>query len=1221
MAAQLLHILLFVLVAYKPLLSGATYETEQSGTLTLPSSSSGTLKVYVTFPNSPAGFLNVPNVYSWVRYSGEYFRTQVSDVTLEGFSVQVTRYNGNSGWDGSPTLYWSAQIQDQIIVKTIGSYSSNSYSSRINFSEHYDAPPAVKAWSRAVPPYTFSVSVTSVDTSGFYYNIRRTDSSSGWDQSINLYWTIKEIPLSVIEISQKLGEAPVTATYSIPAPVWATYPTATEIAPNIIDITGREIHLSIAYQLLANNTQWKFPVTQTLQSESFLELSVRGDTVYLDQNVNFKGLRKLTVKARKFVSNGKTLTLEAPKVCASISGSNCQQLGKAYDMIDGQNGKDGVSSPSVEIYLHNLQGNANIISKASEGVKGENGGNGRSGQDNEYQSPNLNPESSCKSACGPLFGEKHYKGPAGPNGGNGYDGYKCGLSGNGGSAESVTLFSENVSGYVSLTQLSGEGGVPAEHGYAGRGGFGGPGGCGSECHNYLICVLIICWPQCIGKDQNCGSDRGSPGIPGQPGMDGFLYYPSPVMGEYGAVRQSALRQVASVKNWFVDEIDLLELIQRHAETLFQRNNNDEAYEVFSFLLSVSKEGSDLHNEVSVRMNMITEGFDYYGNTKNYAPDRDWADLSEKTDALLAEGQKLEDAYNDVMNEIQDISLVSNTMQLVITGVVNMADQELEYNQIDLENQKNLYVRSVWDIESTMGSEMQQINELLPLAIKMQMAADKAEMMKGFGGLIGGMAGCVTGLLFGNYASAIGGVRKVKKSLDQDPTCKTPTVDEASAAIDDKLDFGYAYDAIDPEDLDFTEMNASAVPLIMLSDLNKNKAALADELMCVLEDPASQYAVDLNRLINNYFTDAAARIGLINKIMNIDVQLKSISFNRDLLAQAQNAVDIAVESTEESLPMDVKKNFADLLFSLYQTQENLIMRAMYELSKAYQFESLWEFDILDKYSSTFSDQALVSNLGTLEGMVQLSYIRQELENDREFFKDKISSLAGPSSHVYTPFWEFNEVNNPDLIASLQTNGEFSMQLMVDPDDPSVGGCDSCYNARLLSFYVELSGAAQPSAVPSKIYIKVAHLGDSSFMLPLVNGQKAIELLQQTPEDVDAGHIMSFDLSNPILSVADPALAVDFLKTEHKFCENSDDFFGSKPCKSPYATYIIKIPRDKNQDCSLDPNYQVSGSNCKELDFTKFDTVRVYEKVKSWSGYPVQPSAEEMKRLISKSKEAE
>ena len=70
-----------------------------------------------------------------------------------------------------------------------------------------------------------------------------------------------------------------------------------------------------------------------------------------------------------------------------------------------------------------------------------------------------------------------------------------------------------------------------------------------------------------------------------------------VQGEYGAVRQSALRQVASVKNWFVDEIDLLELIQRHAETLFQRNNNDEAYEVFSFLLSVSKEGSDLHNEV------------------------------------------------------------------------------------------------------------------------------------------------------------------------------------------------------------------------------------------------------------------------------------------------------------------------------------------------------------------------------------------------------------------------------------------------------------------------------------------------------------------------------------------------------------------------------------------------------------------------------------------------
>uniref|UniRef100_H2YQR7 Uncharacterized protein n=1 Tax=Ciona savignyi TaxID=51511 RepID=H2YQR7_CIOSA len=137
-----------------------------------------------------------------------------------------------------------------------------------------------------------------------------------------------------------------------------------------------------------------------------------------------------------------------------------------------------------------------------------------------------------------------------------------------------------------------------------------------------------------------------------------------------------------------------------------------------------------------------------------------------------------------------------------------------------------------------------------------------------------------------------------------------------------------------------------------------------------------------------------------------------------------------------------------MFSLYQEEENVIMRSLYELSKAYQFSCLWDFDVMSKYVNYFSDQVMTTSLGQLQGIFELQLLRQELEDQRSVFLNLISSSAGPSSHTFNGYWEFTEAEYPDIIEQLHNEGQFSFVIDVDPNDVTTTGCQDCYNGRLV-----------------------------------------------------------------------------------------------------------------------------------------------------------------------------
>ena len=63
---------------------------------------------------------------------------------------------------------------------------------------------------------------------------------------------------------------------------------------------------------------------------------------------------------------------------------------------------------------------------------------------------------------------------------------------------------------------------------------------------------------------------------------------------------------------------------------------------------------------------------------------------------------------------------------------------------------------------------------------------------------------------------------------------------------------------------------------------------------------------------------------------------------------------------------------------------------------------------------------------------------------------------------------------------------------------------------------------------RVYLKVAHMGDSSFLLPAIGGGNKVKLLRQTPENVDGGHVMTCDYGEYVQDIYDPKLLLKFLE---------------------------------------------------------------------------------------------
>ncbi|CAK8694867.1 unnamed protein product [Clavelina lepadiformis] len=1002
-------------------------------------------------------------------------------------------------------------------------------------------------------------------------------------------------------------------SYNIPPVTWLNSPTVTKISEYQFDIFGREIHFSVVNQQLHEVTKGQFPVKQTTETESHYEVTLRGDCVYLDDDVTLQGLKKLRVHARKFVSNGQTLTLQAPQVCHQFDFlGRCSFLGKAGESSNGADGKPGIASPLVEINVQRVEGNIEIISEGSDGNRGEDGGDGRDGEDGEegrsldtkgYPCRRQKKPSSAWSLrrCDDKIGDP------GSHGGNGENGRRAGHSGSGGDSKKITLNTKYIFGSFKVTQRSGNGGLPAIHGHGGRESYGGEGGCGLECYHVCGGAGRVWRCACNTRGQDCSDEnRGERGNSGEEGIDGAILYPPPNKGHDGIVEKSSLRKVESLKQWFVDDKDLLQLIHRRGELLFQKNKTDKALETFSFLTSVTNQGSSFHQQVLLRKSALEQGFDFYGNSDKYAPNLGWKYLRRRVTRSITSGKIYETSYNSVKNKIDNAKLAAETLRDAANINIARSKRKLRYERSDLRSERTVYLKSLRQLDKTMKKEQQEIKRLLPKVIQEHNQEERQRqgtiILDFFSALLG-FPSAYFGL---NPQLAFDSARKIFQIFESNPGCSVPTLNEAKATLQMRLDFAFHYE--NNKRVKLSQMNTSAaVPIIMSSNLAKSRGKLLQEFSCLLDkEGRSNSFKSLTRLLDDFFRDGDFRISLINKLINFDLQIKQVSYEIVLLREWKNAVNTIVQLSTNNIPMTIKQTFTDLLYSVYQQNEATIIRSLYELAKGYQFMSLWKFDALKNYVNAYGDQSLTSNLGSLNGMFHFEQIMQTLEDDRNRFLNLISTTAGAGSHTYTVLREMDQVTHPGVFDLLHNKGRFTVHLNLDPNITLTTGCSSCYNARLISIYVEITGSAQPIGVPSRIYVKVAHMGDSYFLLPLSNGEDTVVHFQQKPENIDGGHVIFFNRKKLVTSVTDLSLGEKFQQSEgNRFCHEynrAQDFFGGQLCKSPYASYTITVPRDRTLSCGS----HISGMNCQELDFTRFEKIRIFMKARAWSSYVTPPN---------------
>ncbi|CAK8687890.1 unnamed protein product [Clavelina lepadiformis] len=117
---------------------------------------------------------------------------------------------------------------------------------------------------------------------------------------------------------------------TIPPKNWLFTASIEKISTNVYEVFGREIYFSDVDVMLTDLIRkdgGDFPLYYSTASEAPYKVIIRADTLYLDQDVVWQGLKKLKILVRRLISNKKQLTLKVK------GGILEQQLGQLSRLV------------------------------------------------------------------------------------------------------------------------------------------------------------------------------------------------------------------------------------------------------------------------------------------------------------------------------------------------------------------------------------------------------------------------------------------------------------------------------------------------------------------------------------------------------------------------------------------------------------------------------------------------------------------------------------------------------------------------------------------------------------------------------------------------------------------------------------------------------------------------------------------------------------------------
>ncbi|XP_078356917.1 uncharacterized protein LOC144641766 isoform X1 [Oculina patagonica] len=663
---------------------------------------------------------------------------------------------------------------------------------------------------------------------------------------------------------------------------------------------------------------------------------------------------------------------------------------------------------------------------------------------------------------------------------------------------------------------------------------------------------------------------------------------------------------------------LLKLMTRYAEDLIWANKISSSEAVLNFIIQLTEgrtDASHLRKVAKRRLYFLNkDGFDRFGKNKLFAPLMKWDALKKKMATIKVRAKSYEDAYNSIATSIQDeISELKKVLpNATLIQVRKENERVVESRRIAI-SQKGNYVAAIRELEASMNSSFAAIDVLLPDVYEKSKfnKEDLFVILQGIAGFLSAVKG----------KDPLAATNEVVGVIGHFTTkCNTGTLQSIKGKISKWVTFGKKYEALkDSNDLDFDQMDVTAVPEMMKANLEMNKAGLAADLVCMLEERSlPRNKAKLEAQIERFFIAGSARIDLIAKVIDLDNDIGGYNFNIRNLNETANDIEKLFDSDGSQIEDTVKQMLLDDLLTSYQEIETGFAEQLYQLYKSFEFRSLWNVnDRLTAFQRRASEAA--KGTGKLQGVVELTKAMQELDKIESKGQDCFTRMHYSTD---THKWHFDNVKDKVMFDEIHKGKtKFSLQI--------TDSCKHCYNDRLLKMYVELYGDnTQSGNYPAKVYLKLRHMSGSYFR----DGSGNIREFRQMLGSLRTFEFNRFAITNTTKCNEEKKKGIkDSLycmpKNDGRFqpmcchflsdspCD--DKLLGAVECQSPFGTYELTVPIDNDAPCKASST-KMTDANCKDFDRSQLTKMNVWIHYMRWTrNYPTGPDDVRCSSSISRS----
>ena len=464
--------------------------------------------------------------------------------------------------------------------------------------------------------------------------------------------------------------------------------------------------------VLANTWNNK-PLKKTEYDRYALDITIKADTVIIDDHFTVFNVRKLDVIARKLIITKKldrniVLTfrqVDALPVWWPIMTAPLPD--KDPHGIDGLNGADGYTGTDITFDLGCINGEEKSLEIevfGGKGSVGQNGSDGKNGEDGRVEKDqyNMKPRyvycdltESCKSCCyGKGTGWK-IKGKdcslPGSSGGNAGNGGNSGRPGEPGSIQFTfgKGFNQNAVSIPGPVSEPGSAAIP------GKGGQDGKGGCGEQ--------VSSCWGTDIFTHTRCESESvchgDLMGADCEPNHDGELG----VNGERTVTTTKAvINSTSSAKHLISANSVHQDFLLKYAVMLMNQDTIDESQEVLHFITRFNSATS--RTAKSLLSIMSKDG--QIDVDRKPVSRLTFPKLQSRLNRRINRGKRLENALNK-LGELFDFTFMFYEMVDIMLEIV---EEELYDIQEDLYEANNDVARSYESLQIMQhGLEMTHLD--------------------------------------------------------------------------------------------------------------------------------------------------------------------------------------------------------------------------------------------------------------------------------------------------------------------------------------------------------------------------------------------------------------------------------------------------------------------------------------------------------------------------------